>query len=114
MHRIGADGEAETRRDAFVDAYAGTAGKARRLAIRKPDDGAVFRLIGSLPSQRIVCTVAGNVENGRLWWFVDGKAAGETVGSQKFAWPPELGAHRISCSTADGVSASVSVTVVAD
>ena len=114
MHRIGADGEAETRRDAFVDAYAGTAGKARRLAIRKPDDGAVFRLIGSLPSQRIVCTVAGNVENGRLWWFVDGKAAGETVGSQKFAWPPELGVHRISCSTADGVSASVSVTVVAD
>lgn len=114
MHRIGTDGKAETRRDAFVDAYAGTVGKARRLSIRKPDDGAVFRLIGSLPSQRIVCMVAGNVENGRLWWFVDGKAAGETVGSQKFAWKPEPGAHTISCSTSDGVSAAVKVTVIAE
>lgn len=114
IHRIGMNGKAQKRRDAFVDAFAGTTDKALRLAIRKPDDGAVFRLVESLPSQRIVCTATGNIESGRLWWFVDGQAAGETIGQQKFVWTPELGTHRISCSTANGVSASVSVSVVAD
>ena len=112
VHRTGLDGEAETRRDAFIDAFAGRAEKAVQLAIQKPDDGTTFRLVEGLAAQRIVCTVVGNPPGGKLWWFVDGQPAGETRGAQKYAWTPVLGAHRISCATADGVAASVRITVV--
>lgn len=111
IHRTGADGKTENRRDAFIAAFANTSACAEKLAIQKPGDGTVFRLIQGLPSQRVVVSVVGNPENGRLWWFVDGRNLGETRGSQKFVWTPEPGVHRISCSAENGVSASVSVTI---
>ena len=114
VHRRGADGEVEARRDAFVAAFSGKDAKARELAIRRPEDGAEFRLVKGLPAQRIVCAVAGNVPDGRLWWFVDGRHLGETRGAQPFAWEPEPGEHRITCSTDDGVADTVRVTVVTD
>lgn len=114
LHVRGADGEVARRGDAFVDAFRGAETKARQLAIQRPEDGAVFRLLPGLANQRVVCRVVGNVEGGLLWWFVDGCNAGETRGAQPFAWAPVPGAHRISCATADGVSASVSLTVVTE
>ena len=111
LHRRGPDGEVETRGDAFVAAFRGTSGRTRRLAIRQPSAGAVFRLVKGLENQRIVCRATGNVEGGRLWWFVDGRSLGETRGAQPFVYLPEPGPHRITCSTDDGVSASVDVTV---
>ena len=114
VHRRGFDGEVEARRDAFVAAFSGADAKARALAIRRPEDGAAFRLVQGLGGQRIVCTVAGNVSDGRLWWFVDGRYAGETRGAQPFAWEPEAGTHRITCSTEEGVSDSVRVSVVTE
>lgn len=114
LHIRGLDGEAGRRDDAFVAAFRGQETAARRLAIRKPEDGAVFRLVKGLQNQKIVCRVVGNVEQGRLWWFVDGKNVGETRGTQPFAWLPEPGAHRIACASAEGISASVNIRVTLD
>ena len=114
LHIRGLDGEAGRRDDALVAAFRGQETAARRLAIRKPEDGAVFRLVKGLQNQKIVCRVVGNVEQGRLWWFVDGKNVGETRGTQPFAWLPEPGAHRIACASAEGISASVNIRVTLD
>ncbi len=114
LHVRGLDGGAGRRDDAFVAAFRGEAAAARCLAIQKPEDGAVFRLVEGLPNQKVVCRVVGNVEGGRLWWFVDGRNVGTTRGAQPFAWEPEPGAHRLSCATAEGVSASAEISVVAD
>ena len=114
LHRTGLDGTAETRHDAFVGAFTGKVEAAARRAIQKPDDNTTVRLVPGLTSQRIVCSVVGNPASGRLWWFVDGRPSGETNGSQKFVWTPEIGTHRISCSAANGVSASVTIHVVTE
>lgn len=111
IHQRGLDGELVTKSDALIAAFRGLEHKARQLAIRKPENGAVFRLLRDVPGQKIVFRVVGNVEGGRLWWFVDGRNAGETRGPQPFVWNPDLGPHRISCSSEDGITASVAITV---
>ncbi len=111
IHRRGPDGEVVARQDDFISAFAGTAKKAARLAIVKPADGAEFHLVQGIDQQRVVCTVAGNTSDGRLWWFVDGKPRGETVGDAPFVWTPVIGKHVVTCTTADGVTASAGFTV---
>ena len=127
---------ASTRRSKLQAAFAGLVGKAEKLAISKPEDGAVFRLVGhqaggsrpvatdaatavssnppyqisQLP-QRIVCQVAGNPAGAKLWWFVDGRPAGESAGLQPMALPMAVGEHEITCSTEEGVSTTVRVRV---
>lgn len=111
IHRRGLGGEVVTRQDDFISAFAGTAKKAARLAIVKPADGAEFHLVQGIDQQRVVCTVAGNTASGRLWWFVDGKPLGETVGDAPFVWMPTIGRHVVTCATADGVTASAGFMV---
>ena len=111
LHRRGAGGEVVTRGDAYLRAFTGKAARAERLAIRAPQDDSEFHLVPGLAQQRIVCTVAGNVDGGALWWFVDGAPVGETVGNAPFAWTPAPGRHVIACATEDGVTASVRVRV---
>ena len=111
MHRRGIDGKVETRQDAFLAAFAGTARKAAQLAIVKPADGAEFHLVPGIDQQRVVCTVAGNTADGRLWWFIDGRPLGETRGDAPFVWTPELGEHTVTCATAEGVTATSAFTV---
>lgn len=111
IHQRGLDGEVVTKSDALIAAFQGTERKTRKLAIQKPENGAVFRLVGGVTNQKVVCRVVGNVEGGRLWWFVDDRNAGETRGTQPFVWAPEKGPHRISCASEDGVSAAVDVMV---
>lgn len=114
IHRRGTDGTVVTQKDAYLAAFSHAAKRTEKLSIRKPEDNAEFRLVKGLGQQRIVCTVVGNVSDGRLWWFVDGGAAGETIGSAPFAWTPTPGLHKISCSSETGVSASVRVRVTTD
>ena len=64
-----------------------------------------------IDQQRVVCTVAGNTAEGRLWWFVDGRPLGETRGDAPFVWTPELGEHTVTCATAEGVTATSTFTV---
>ena len=85
------------------------AARADGLAILRPEDGATFRLVPAAARQGIVFKVTGNPSESRLWWFVDGRPAGESVGESPFAVNLGGGEHVVSCSTADGVSASVHV-----
>ncbi|MBQ3342263.1 MAG: hypothetical protein IJG84_10240 [Kiritimatiellae bacterium] len=71
----------------------------------------MFRLVSGAMDQRIVCQVAGNPAGAKLWWFVDGRPAGESVGLQPMLLPMEAGEHEITCSTEEGVSATVRVRV---
>ncbi len=66
-------------------------------------------LVPGGPSQKIVCKVVGNPDGSRLWWFVDGATVGESTGTEPFAVEMAPGEHEIACSTAEGVSASVTV-----
>ena len=62
-------------------------------------------------NQQIVCQAVGNPAGSRLWWFVDGRLEGESEGAKPKTVPMSLGKHVISCTTAEGVSASVRITV---
>ncbi len=110
-HQRDAAGNVVVCADAAFAAFAGLVGKAEKLAISRPEDGAVFRLVSGAMDQRIVCQVAGNPAGAKLWWFVDGRPAGESAGLQPMALPMEAGEHEITCSTEEGVSATVRVRV---
>lgn len=83
----------------------------RELVLVKPEDGAVFRKVSVAMDQRIVCQVGEVSQDERLWWFVDGALAGESVGRTPFVVPMESGRHVIVCSSADGLAASATVDV---
>jgi len=114
MHRLDANGKVFEAEDGAVAAFAGRISKASQISILKPEDGAEFRLVAGGVRQKIVCQSAGNPAQVRLWWFVDGRLAGTTEGNAPLAVEMTVGRHSISCSTAEGVSASVDVTVTVD
>ena len=64
--------------------------------------------------QGVVCRVAGNPDGRHLWWFVDGRPAGESVGTAPFAVELGVGKHILVCATAAGESAEVGVTFESD
>ena len=111
VHCRDLDGKVIERIDALLAAFSGRIAAAGSLAIARPEDGATFSLVQGGVRQRIVCHVAGNPDGSRLWWFVDGAPVGESVGLQPFAIEPELGKHVITCATAEGVSATVTIHV---
>jgi len=110
-HRLDADGKAVELEDACLTAFSVRAAQASRLTILRPESNARFVLVPGNVQQRVVCQVGGNPEGSRLWWFVDGRSVGTTEGSRPFAVEMTVGAHTIVCSTAEGVTASVSIEV---
>ena len=86
-------------------------GEGRRLVIAKPKDKATFRLLEGMAQQRVICRVAGVADDERLWWFVDGVQKGESRGTDPCALEIPGGDHLVTCVTADGESASASVSV---
>ena len=90
---------------------------ARSLEILSPRDGETFAAAetpspaAGAPQTRVVCTVSGNPEGSSLWWFADGIASGESTGVSPFAVSLSPGDHVITCSTSEGVSASVLVHI---
>jgi len=111
VHRLDANGKVIEVPDAFLAAFAGKLAKAQRLAIAKPESGATFALVKDMPKQQIVCKVVGNPAGSHLWWFIDGVPAGESEGSNPFLLVLTEGKHQITCTTAEGVSAQVAITV---
>ena len=111
VHCRDANGRVVVRNDGYLAAFAGILGKTEKLSISKPENDATFCLVPGLAQQRVVCQVVGNVEEGPLWWFVDGVPSGETKGLAPFAWDPSPGTHVISCATPEGISSSVRVHV---
>jgi len=83
-----------------------------RLSISKPEDKAVFRLVSGVTQQRIICQVLGVAEREHLWWIVDGTLKGESVGRESYVVEMVEGSHVITCATAKGDFASVTITVV--
>lgn len=84
---------------------------APRLSLLKPEDGARFVCVPGMRQQQIVCQATGNGAKETLWWFVDGLAKGETVGTDPFVLDMETGDHIISCANAEGDSAEAKVSV---
>ena len=80
------------------------------LAIASPEDGADLRVVDGVPQQGVVCRAVGAAAGGRLWWFLDGAAAGESDAGAPFVADVPPGGHLLSCSTADGVVAEVRFT----
>ena len=101
VHRRGADGK--------------IVGDSRlKLVMVKPEDGAEFRLVPGTLDQRIVCQ-AGEVPAGtRLWWFVDGSPAGETLDRGALAVAMTPGKHVITCAAESGDVVSSTVSVLAE
>ena len=97
--------------DASLAAFSGRLAEAGTLTIVRPEDGATFSLVPGGVRQKVVCQVAGNPEGSKLWWFVDGAPAGESVGLRPFAVEPVPGKHVITCATAEGVSATATIRV---
>lgn len=103
-----------------ADASAGRTGKSSASpaargrivpAIKSPQPGTVYKLIDSDLPQRLVAKTAGFPEGTRLWWFLDGVPAGETAGPSPFTCALTPGSHTLSCSAADGSTASTTFTV---
>jgi len=114
VHRLDANGRTVEREDPQLAAFSGRIGKAQGLAILKPEDGARFSLVRNGVEQHVVCKVAGNPDGATLWWFVDGRPAGTSVGSEPFRLEMEVGDHVVVCVTQEGVSASVVFSVQAN
>ena len=111
VHCRDASGHPIVRNDAFLAAFAGRLARAEQLAIVAPEDGATIRLVAGDLNQKVVCRVIGNPEGERLWWFVDGRFVGESTGLAPFAVALRPGSPVITCSTAEGVTATAHLTV---
>ena len=114
IHRFDANGRAVETEDARLAAFAGRLREARELSLLRPEDGARFVLVPGFSQQKVVCQVAGNPKDSPVWWFVDGRASGSTKGTEPYVTEMSVGAHTIICSTAEGVTASVSIRVEAE
>jgi penicillin-binding protein 1C len=101
VHRRGFDGKLA----AFDKA------EQKSFKIVTPEDGAEFDLVEGVGRQRIVFRVSGNDADSRLWWFVDGKARGETKGGEPFVMELEAGEHAIVAIDAEGEAASANVKI---
>lgn len=113
-HSVDSDGRTIVREDPALAAFSRAVGDASGLTISKPDNKAVFCLVPGMEQQRIICQVVGNPRSSRLWWFDNGMPRGTSTGLDPFVMDMREGAHVLSCSTAEGVTASVEITVESD
>ncbi len=100
-HRLSLDGRSKTS----------AIGMSAKLSISKPENDAVFNLVSGNVCQKIVCQTVGNLDEARLWWFVDDCYVGESFGNERFLVDMKCGEHVISCSTQEGRTAQVHVKV---
>ena len=111
VHRCGFDGKVVEKLDPLLEAFYSRVEKASKLAILQPVDGTKFERVEEFGQQKIVVKVAGNPSSSRLWWFLDGKLIGETLGSDSLVLDMVLGSHNLVCVTAEGVKAEVDYVV---
>jgi membrane carboxypeptidase/penicillin-binding protein PbpC len=111
VHRCGFDGKLIEKLDPFLEAFYSRGEKASNLSILQPNSGAKFERVEGIDQQKIVVKVAGNPTTSRLWWYLDGKMIGETLGSDSLVLDMDLGSHNLICVTAEGVKAEVDYVV---
>ncbi len=112
IHTYGEGGKVVTRENPLLSVWRGMTDDVKSISISSPENNSVYYVVPGVKSQRIVCKVAGNSGDGKLWWFVDNRLTGITKGNKHFVWKPAVGEHIISCTTAKGVSASVRITIL--
>ena len=110
VHVRGPDGAVRVRWPASVQA-ALDAGARPALRFLRPAEGAALRFSGE-PPWTVSCTVAGAAAGATLWWTLDGVPAGTAPASRPFAAEVSSpGPHAVSCTAADGASATVRFVV---
>lgn len=112
VHRRDFDGKVVERLDPLLEAFYNRVEAASKLEILQPADGAEFEFVEGMGQQKIVVKVAGNPSTSTLWWFLDGKRAGRTVGRDSLVLDMTPGRHSLFCVTAEGVSAEVKYQVL--
>lgn len=111
VHRRDFSGNVVERLNPALESFYSRVKKASELSILQPVDGARFEYVEGMRQQKIVVKVAGNPSDSRLWWFLDGKAVGETLGRDSLILEMERGQHNLVCVTADGVRAETAYAV---
>lgn len=81
------------------------------LAIASPQNDAVIAATGAGAQQGIVFAAANNPDGESLWWFVDGRPAGETAGGGKLVATLPPGKHVVVCASMRETSAPVEFEV---
>ena len=81
------------------------------LRILKPAPNAVFTRVTGVGSEQLVCTAAGAAPGERIWWFCDSVPVGVSSDGVPLAIPLAAGRHDLTCTTADGRTASVAFEV---
>lgn len=82
-----------------------------RLRLLRPEEGGRYCRESPFAPLEVLCQAAGVARRERLWWFVDGQSAAESAGSEPTSLKVREGRHAITCATADGRTATVSITV---
>lgn len=92
----------------------------RRLAMLSPIDGTqvIYNsdlpadrqqvLLRAAPASRSVLAIDDQVP---LWWFIDGRPIGTTIGDERLFWPPAPGRHEIRVVDAEGRFAVARISV---
>ena len=112
VHRRDFEGRVVERLDPLLEAFYNRVEAALKLEILQPADGAEFEFVEGMGQQRIVVKVAGNPPTSTLWWFLNGKPVGQTIGRDSLVLEMKPGKYSLFCVTAEGVSAEVKYQVL--
>jgi penicillin-binding protein 1C len=112
VHRRDFEGKVVERLDPLLEAFYNRVEAALKLEILQPADGAEFEFVEGMGQQRIVVKVAGNPPTSTLWWFLNGKPVGQTIGRDSLVLEMKPGKYSLFCVTAEGVSAEVKYQVL--
>ena len=81
------------------------------LAISTPEDGATFCLAEGAEKTTVVFRADAADSAARLWWFADGSFVGGSKAGEKTPLDLGRGEHAVACSTDNGETAAVRITV---
>lgn len=112
VHRRDFEGKVVERLDPLLEAFYNRVEAALKLEILQPADGAEFEFVEGMGQQRIVVKVAGNPPTSTLWWFLNGKPVGQTIGRDSLVLEMKPGRYSLFCVTAEGISAEVKYQVL--
>ena len=84
-------------------------GRTERLRVLEPCEQAVYVLTGEDHGDRL--RLAASREDGRLWWYLDGRYIGDSTPAAPLYLDLEPGVHRIACMARDGARDTASFTV---
>ena len=82
-----------------------------RLKILSPANGSTFQQVDDFEALSQQLSLSASGTDSSLFWFVNDKLIGTSAAGSPLFWPLEPGQHQIVCSTAQGQSDRVTITV---